>query len=72
MPKYYVSSGKIKTIVLERDCERAARKVIQGVHDLEQLSMITVVSESGFDVSEECMVMLTRHALEPESETGLE
>ncbi len=63
MPKYYVESGEVRGIVVAETAEQAAAKIIRTA-DPGLLSLVTVITESGFEYTEQSIVMLTRHCLE--------
>ena len=63
MPKYYVESGEVRGIAAAETAEQAAAKIVRKA-DPKLLSLVTVITESGFEYTEQSIVMLTRHCLE--------
>ena len=63
MPKYYVESGEVRGIAAAETAEQAAAKIVRKA-DPKLLSLVTVITESGFEYTEQSIVMLTRHCLD--------
>ena len=63
MPKYYVESGEVRGIAAAETAEQAAAKIVMKA-DPKLLSLVTVITESGFEYTEQSIVMLTRHCLD--------
>ena len=64
MAKWYVQSGQVQGIVIADTPEAACQQIIcRGRVDVGYLSVITTVSETGFTLTEDTIVMLTKHLL---------
>jgi hypothetical protein len=63
VPKYYVESGRVRGIAAADTAEQAAAKIVLKAEP-EMLSLVTVITESGFEYTEQSIIMLTRHCLE--------
>ncbi len=63
MAKYYVESGKVQVIVhADGVREAAAKMAAMSRHRFADTSIITTISQAGFELSEDTTVMITTQA----------
>ena len=64
MAKWYVRSGQVQGVVVADSPIAACQEIVRAdAHEAERLSPITTVSETGFAITEDTIVMLTSQLL---------
>ncbi len=64
MAKWYVRSGRVQGVVVADSPIEACQQIVRAdTYESERLSPVTTVSETGFTITEDTIVMLTSQLL---------